>query len=355
MPAPSTKSIEVANILRKRIDRGDYAAQLPGMNVLARELGVNGRTVMRGVEALEAEGVVKRVPCQGTFVTRLRRERTNTIGAVLIAPAAPPGSQLVAGMQSAAGEASQALALKAYSGKDGTQLPKIRDLVGRARVDGLVLWLPAETEREAIAYLQGQNVPCVLVPEPDLEIAKDVHTVSNADSGAAADVMTHLIGLGHRDIAFVGEASMGETVYRRHRYGQYCRSLGIAGLTPRDALNIAGVHARDEVPELDPEGVAALREVTAVFCETDRVAAIVHQACVREGIRIPDDLAVVGYDNIDLARWLNLTTVEQHFEEIGRKAVKLLLDDIEGNLAEPVHLEVTSELIIRGSTRREMA
>ena len=96
-------------------------------------------------------------------------------------------------------------------------------------------------------------------------------------------------------------------------------------------------------------------EVTAAFCETDRVAAMVHQACVREGIRVPEDLAVVGYDNIDLARWLNLTTVEQHFEEIGRKAVKLLLDDIEGNLAEPVHLEVTSELIIRGSTRREMA
>jgi len=255
-------------------------------------------------------------------------------------------------MQSAAGEASQALALKSYSGKNGTQLPKIRELVTHARVDGLVLWLPSETEREAIAYLQDLNVPCVLVPEPDLEIAKDVHTVSNADSGAAADVMTHLIGLGHRDIAFVKEASRRETVYRRHRYGQYRRSLGIAGLTPREALSIAMPHAPDDVPELDPAGVAALREVTAVFCETDRVAAMVHQACVREGMRIPDDLAVVGYDNINIARWLNLTTVEQHFEEIGRKAVQLLLDDIEGNLSEPMHVEVKSELIIRGSTRQ---
>ncbi len=269
-----------------------------------------------------------------------------------IALAAPPGSQLVAGMQSAAGEASQALALKSYSGKNGTQLPKIRELVTHARVDGLVLWLPSETEREAIAYLQDLNVPCVLVPEPDLEIAKDVHTVSNADSGAAADVMTHLIGLGHRDIAFVKEASRRETVYRRHRYGQYRRSLGIAGLTPREALSIAMPHAPDDVPELDPAGVAALREVTAVFCETDRVAAMVHQACVREGMRIPDDLAVVGYDNINIARWLNLTSVEQHFEEIGRKAVQLLLDDIEGNLSEPMHVEVKSELIIRGSTRQ---
>jgi len=352
MPAPPTKSTEVANILRKRIDRGDYTNQLPGMNVLASELGVNGRTVMRGVEALEAEGVVKRLPSQGTFVTRLRRERTNTIGAVLIDPGVPPGSQLVAGMQAVAGEASQALALNSYSAEDGTQLPTIRDLVERMRVDGLVLWLPVETQGEAIAYLQGQNVPCVLVPEPDLETAKDMHTVSNADSGAAADVMTHLIGLGHRDIAFVCEASERETVYRRHRSGQYRRSLEIGGLTPRDALKIAIPHSADDVPELAPEGVAALHEVTAVFCETDRVAAMVHQACVREGIRIPNDLAVVGYDNIDLARWLDLTTVEQHFEKIGREAVNLLLDDIEGKLTEAVHLQVTSELIIRGSTRQ---
>jgi LacI family repressor for deo operon, udp, cdd, tsx, nupC, and nupG len=98
--------------------------------------------------------------------------------------------------------------------------------------------------------------------------------------------------------------------------------------------------------------VAALRDVTAAFCETDRVAAVVHQACVREGIRVPHDLSIVGYDNSDLARCLDLTSVEQHFDEIGRQAVQLLLDDLDGKLAGPTHRSVDSELIIRGSTAR---
>ena len=71
MPVRESKSIEVADIVRRRIDEGVYADQLPGMSVIARELGVNERTIMRGLAKLEAEGLVNRVRGHGTFVTRL--------------------------------------------------------------------------------------------------------------------------------------------------------------------------------------------------------------------------------------------------------------------------------------------
>ena len=100
--------------------------------------------------------------------------------------------------------------------------------------------------------------------------------------------------------------------------------------------------------------VAGLRAATAVICETDRVAALLHRVCMRTGIRVPEDLAMVGFDNSDIARWLDLTSVEQHFETIGRKAVEVLLSEIDGNLTEPVHEEVEAELVIRGSSRGEV-
>ena len=347
----NAKSADVATIVRQRIDKGVYDHQLPGMALLAEEMGLNERTVMRGVAILEGEGLVTRKRGRGTFITRLKRERTHTIGAVFGGTMAPLGAQLAAGMQAGADVARQGLALSGYGGARETQLSRIRDLVERSRVDGLVLWLAGlDVQREAIDYLQEQNIPSVLVPDYEPDIHKGVHTVSGADAGATADVITHLLGQGHREIGFAGDFDDGgASLYHQHRYDQYCRSLNIAGLTPRDGLR---VRDSQSAPESDRELVASLRDVTAVFCETDRVAALIHRVCIREGIRVPHDLAIVGFDNSDIARWLDLTSVEQHFETIGRKAVEVLLSEIEGNLTEPVHEEVGAELVIRGSSRR---
>lgn len=343
------KSADVATIVRQRIEKGIYDHQLPGMALLADEMGLNERTVMRGVAILEDEGLVTRKRGRGTFITRLRRERTHTIGAVVGSSSSPLGSQLIVGMQAAADEAREGLTQSNYVGDLDSQLPRVRDLVERSRVDGVVLWLAGlDVQREAIDYLQEQAIPFVLVPDYEPGIHKGVHTVSGADAGATADVITHLLGQGYREIGFAGGfGEDGESVYHQHRYDQYCRSLNIAGLTPREGLRIGDSQS---ALESDRDLVSALREVSAVFCETDRVAALIHRVCIREGIRVPHDLAIVGFDNSDIARWLDLTSVEQHFGTIGRKAVEVLLGEIEGNLTEPVHEEVEAELVVRGSS-----
>jgi len=262
------------------------------------------------------------------------------------------GGQLATGMQLAADTARQGLTPSCYGGAFDTHLARIRDLIERNRVDGLVLWLAAQPAQwtEAVAYLQDQNIPFVMVPEYDPEILEGVHTVATADGGATADIMAHLLGQGHREIGYVYDALAESSVHHGRRYGQYRRSLTVAGLTPRDPLPVGEVIGALTVPALAPELVPLLREVTAVFCETDREAAVVHRACVREGIRIPQDLAVVGFDNSPLSRYLDLTSVEQHFEQLGRRAVELLQEEIEGKLSAPVHLEVVAELMIRSSS-----
>jgi len=347
--SPVGKSGEFAEVIRKRIDDGVYASRLPTIDTFVRETGLNNRTVIRGLALLEQEGLVKRKPSVGTFVTRLKRERTHTIGAVFGGTTAPLGAQLAAGMQVGADAARHGLTLSGYGRVTDTQFARVKDLVERSKVDGLLLWFQrVDVEREAIAYLHEQNVPFVLVPRYEPEIHKDVHTVSGAEAGATADVMTHLLGWGHREIAFAGSFNDARQAFiHHHRYEQYCHSCKIAGLTPREGLRIGDAQS---APESDRALVAALREVSAVICGTDRVAALIHRVCARHSIGVPHDLAIVGFDNSDIARWLDLTSVEQHFETIGRKAVEVLLGEIEGNLTEPVHEEVEAELVVRGSS-----
>lgn len=347
-----SKATEVAKVLRERIDAGTYTGQLPGMAVLAEEFGVNERTVMRGVALLEDEGLLLRKRGAGTFVTRLKRQRSHTIGVVFGGVSAPLGAQLAQGMQDAAGAAQQGLTLSGYGADQASQMDRIRNMVERNQVDGLVLWLVGTTApQEAINYLKTENIPFVMVPDYSPELHETVHTVSGNEHGSTSDVMMHLLGQGHRDVAFATDAEKNESVSQWHRYDEYCHSLKIAGLTPLEPLQI---YYRDGDLEEDPQIAEELRKVTAVFCETDRVASGLHRICVREGIRIPEDLAVVGFDNSDIAEMLNLSSVEQHFEMIGQKAVELLLEELDGNLKQPTHLEVESELVIRGSSLKQV-
>lgn len=71
--------------------------------------------------------------------------------------------------------------------------------------------------------------------------------------------------------------------------------------------------------------------------------------CLRQGIAVPRELAVTGYDNIGVAAMFGLTTVEQHFEKIGERAVDILMSELDGQLSAPCHDRVASELIIRDS------
>lgn len=346
-----SKAAEVARVLRERIDAGVYTGQLPVIAVLAEEFGVNERTVMRGIALLEEEGLLLRKRGAGTFVTRLKRQRTHTIGAVFGGVSAPLGAQLAQGMQDVAGAAQYGLTLSGYGADQASQVERVRNLVERNQVDGLVLWLAgAEARQEAFSYLQTENIPFVMIPDYYPGLHETVHTVSGNEHGATSDVMTHLLGQGHREIAFATDTAKHDSASLWHRYDEYCHSLKIAGLTPREPFH---VHYPAGDLEGDPEATEELRKVTAVFCETDRVAAGLHRICVREGIRIPGDLAVVGFDNSDIAKMLNLSSVEQHYEMIGQKAVELLLEELDGNLKQPTHLEVESELVIRGSSLKK--
>jgi LacI family transcriptional regulator len=222
------------------------------------------------------------------------------------------------------------------------EVEQIQQILERQKVDGFVLWPTWNVEKHsrAIEYLKDEKIPFVVVPDADLDVFGDCNTVSNSESTASNDVMTHLIGRGYQKIHFAHHGNILGEVFNTLRYQQYRKCMELAGLTPQTALDAAE-------GDINAEN---LRQADAVFCATDDVAVQVIRTCLAEGIRVPADLAVVGYDNTKTARDLELSSVEQHFEQIGTMAVELLLQDIEGEPDGPKHLSAEPELIIRKSS-----
>jgi LacI family transcriptional regulator len=211
------------------------------------------------------------------------------------------------------------------------------------RVQGVLITPTAELSDE-IAALRERGVPVVLVDRraPD----GDSCAVSTDDVLGGRLAAEHLLERGHRRIAFIGGASGLPQVQERHA------GVVEAVSEQQDAeLTVAG--GREAAARI--VGVPAGRRPTAAVCANDLIALGVLQEMVRHDVRVPDEFAIVGYDDIDFAAAaaVPLTSVSKPRQELGRRAAELLLD--EGN-PEHVHQQPVFEpvLVVRESsmTRR---
>lgn len=168
----------------------------------------------------------------------------------------------------------------------------------------------------------------------------------------------HLIGLGHRSIAFFTTAPIDETSSVRNRFAGYLNQMHASGipLTPNHLIHFP--HEIQEADALSDELTpfqSTIRQiysmgVTAVIAENDRVAQFIHMACGSLGLRIPEDISLCGFDNTEASQDLNITTIHQDFKAIGEHISRLLLEAL-ANPAVPVQkITVPVKLISRMST-----
>jgi LacI family transcriptional regulator len=162
--------------------------------------------------------------------------------------------------------------------------------------------------------------------------------------------MQHLLELGHRRIAHIpGPAGWVATEDRRRGYRA---ALATAGIPLDPALEV------EAVPEIFPgrDAAASLLDVpdrpTAIFAFNDNIAIGAIQAARARGLRVPEDLSVVGFDDVESATIVTptLTTVRQPLAEMGRTAVSLLNRLLERQRFETLHLELATRLVVREST-----
>jgi DNA-binding LacI/PurR family transcriptional regulator len=222
----------------------------------------------------------------------------------------------------------------------------LRKLARRDRVDALmVISVPlADDEAER---LQRDGLPVVLI-----DVAHPRFSRVTIDDVAGGRLATeHLLACGHTRIGFVGDAQpplgfpSSELRLRGHR-----AALAAAGIDADDALVRRGPHSRDSARALSAELLTLPDPPTAIFAASDLQAIGVLEAAKHAGVEVPRGLAVIGFDDVEFADIIGLTTVRQPLEETGAAAAELLLDEIGGNAKEPVEVVHPLTLIKRRTT-----
>jgi LacI family transcriptional regulator len=174
--------------------------------------------------------------------------------------------------------------------------------------------------------------------------------VSAAHASGARNLTRHLVGLGHRRLGFIcGPAGW---IAGQERLSGYNSALAEARVLADPELLRFGEADTDTGRRAGGELLDLAQPPTAIVCFNDKIAVGVLQAAAERGLRVPRDLSVTGFDDIDVSRATSpqLTTVRQPLQEMGRMAVTTLVRLLERQRLDALHIELATEVVIRGST-----
>jgi LacI family transcriptional regulator len=324
---------------------------------VARIAGVSVSTVSKvinrrdGIAMSTAEHVLRVVNDLGyessLVASSLRRQRTNVIG-VLVADFEPYSTELLKGISAATeGTGYELLAYAGgnASGDDPHTDWERRSLsrLGGTLIDGAVVVAPTAS------MTSGTGIPVVAIdPHSGLE---SVPTVHGDDIGGARAATEMLLGLGHRRIAHLG-GRVGLESSRLRLLG-YREALRAAGREPDPTLERVGGY-RPDLTDAPAHELLTLPEdirPTAVFAANDLSALHVIGVAHSLGLRVPEDVSVVGFDDIPEAALSTppLTTVAQPLRQMGAEALRILLALLAGDAVEQQHLRLPTTLAVRAS------
>jgi DNA-binding LacI/PurR family transcriptional regulator len=217
----------------------------------------------------------------------------------------------------------------------------------RGRVDGLLIFSLNPTDND-LRRIRQQNIPTVLIEaaHPDLPY------IFLDDVAASRRAVEHLITLGHRRIAYISDYlnDLFSSGFSRNRYLGYCQALESAGIAIRPEYHRQGWHTRENSRQMALALLNLPDPPTAIFCFSDELALGALEAARELHLSVPGDLSVVGYDDVEVAHFAQLTTVRQHLFDSGIQGIELLFDVIDNPRSPPVQTELKPELVIRQTT-----
>lgn len=219
----------------------------------------------------------------------------------------------------------------------------------RRRVDGVII-LTLGLSADQVDALRGLQVPIASVGDP---LAQSF-SVGIDNEGAALTATHHLISLGHRRIAMIGggRSFAGRFTAPRQRQRGYQQAMADAGLAILPGYDVDGEYTVRGGASAMAELLSLPEPPTAVFAQSDEMAAGAMQAMRRMRLRVPDDISIVGFDDHELAEVLDLTTMAQPVPTRGELAVQAVLDALSrGDATTPdERVLVPTRLVVRSST-----
>lgn len=302
-------------------------ASAAGVSVatVSRALNASGR-----VSSQTAEGVLEAARAVGFRPNRIGRQlratRTKTIGVLLPSLNHPVFAECLQGMEAAIHDRDHAMVL-ATTGYRVDQEEQVSERLLQQRVDGLILTVADAQRSDVLDKLDAEGIPYVLVfnqPEPSSSKRHARPSVSVDNRLASRQMVGHLLALGHRRIHMVA-GQFQQSDRSRQRYLGYTEAMQASGHAASPPLEVA-FNATDTRAELQ-DLLSRRHPPTALFCSNDQLALTTMRDLRSLGLRVPDDIAMAGFDGVRVGEWVTpvLTTVVQPMADIGRTAVELLM------------------------------
>lgn len=276
-----------------------------------------------------------------SLVTR----KTNTIGLILPDITNPFFPELARGAEDRANESDYML-MFANTDDDADKENRYLNMLAEKMVDGIILTQSANKEGNA-EVLNGLKLPLVLI-DRDIELENIRGKVLVDNFQGAYDGVSYLINKGYRRIAFI--TGPFSTTTSKERLNGYEKALEDFGIAVNWSLIFEGEYKGQWGEEATKVLVKKNMPCDAIFCGNDLIAVSVIKTLKKSGYKVPEDVAVLGYDNIQLSEMIEpaLTTVNQPVYEMGYQAAELLINILEDNIQEKT-IKLKSNLVLRSS------
>ncbi len=341
---------DVAAEIRRRIETGHYPHDrpIPSERDMSGAFGIHRATLRRALSALSDEGLLRRSHGDRPYPVPPKRPVVGSIGLCATDRDDPFARSLIANgiLEELRAQGSP---LKLVWSDERPFRPEEPFLPDLASLVGLVLWPPSITAVDRLKELR-QSMPTVIVDAPVVGYESDF--VGFEDEKAGYDAARHLHEQGHRRIAFVGAEHFLTTRCRHQGLRRFLRESGLPEMVGHEGLVYI-----DRMPPAVIDGYFARpaeESPTAFLCEKDETAASLMPHLAERNLRIPEDVALVGFGGAQpvLLGALGLTTMEQPYVEVGRWAARLLLERLEGRHDGPPEVvRLPMRLIERASSR----
>jgi GntR family transcriptional regulator of arabinose operon len=368
----------IANELIDRIEKGELRSgdKLPTESELGGVYGVSRITVTHAIRVLQNRNLVFRVKGSGTFISRKRAGGLSLGGRpsgdlAFVSVIFPHGEQngaheTLLGIESECTRSSFYVTIHNSKSKPFLEREIITNVLGQG-CGGFIVYPCLSDPHNLGIYseLVIRDFPFVFI-DRRVDFLR-VPYVACDNERSVRDLVTHVIGKGHRRIGFLYN-SLETLSSERDRFKGYCEAHIAAGLSVDPALLFSTAHVDNGAGDLAEEeeltnrrrGEEALSYFTrldekpsCVVAVNDVLAIALMKAALAGGVRVPDELSITGFDDLHAAAHVEvpLTTVRQPFERIGVEAARLLLGRIKGNITSAPEIRVPAEIVVRESVR----
>ena len=321
---------------------------------VAKSAGVSVSTVSRVLNgkvdvASDTQGRILTVIDNLGYTTNLaarsmRSQKKNLVGLIMPDIAYPLAIEVMKGVNRAIAESE--FDLLVYTTGDirksgrASHEQKYVSLLNNSITDGVIIVAPVASEFSTDAPIVSIDP---LMSNPNYP---SVHATNYQ---GAMDAMDYLLGLGHKRIGFISGRAELESSNRRLK--GYRDALEEAGIPVEEKLIVSGDYTTETGAKCTKELLSLDNPPTAIFASNDQTAMGVFQVVKERGMRIPEDLSIVGFDNITESEYMGLTTIDQFISEMGFVATQMLIKLINGDpLDEQTH-RMQTRLVVRNSCR----